>query len=452
MSLRHRLKAQSALPALVRNTAIQDVRFVGNAISLWPQDTGKMYVEKGYKLNDAVYSIVSTNADKASQVRLTHMRINPKQKSLLREYKQMLSGQVNNHVLKEAKKIFKAMAADQVPDSKLSKLLNRPNRHMTQGQWIEMLVLLRELQGEGNVWINRGLDGSVPQELMVIPKQHLILQGNMHDPWDILGYQFVCNGAMYNWQKQDVIMWKYQNPTDIDTTFEHLRGLAPLESARVLLQGLNEGDVTVASANASRGASGFAFNKTLTKPTTDQRDDMRRQFNDAINNDEMANKIGILSGEWGYYNIGQTMEELRTLEQYGLGFKRLCRVFRTPSGIFDEGTGTWDNQKQFYRRWIYSKIAPMVYGLRSLLNERLLPEFDLDPETNLIDCDVMTLPEMATDLKEQIDALSKADFLSKNEKRDAAGYEMLGPEYDIVPSDDIGSDLTNDLRELGDDV
>jgi HK97 family phage portal protein len=410
---------------------------VGDEIVLYPQDTGQRYLDKGYNLNDGVYSIVSKNAEKASQIRMYHSRIKKEERKTLHEYNQLSKGAINNKVLKELEVMRKAMVEDLIVDSPLTKLLNKPNRFQTQSEWLEQLFGLRELQGEGNIWFNR-LGGGKIQEMLVIPKSQLRLVGNLKDPWEVIAYEVMLNGRNYRWEKEDVVMWKYSNPREVDTSLEHLRGLAPLQSIMVLVQGLNEGDIRLATANKNAGASGLAYRTDMPqKPTVEQTTEMRRQFNESVNNSDMANKIAILGGEWGYFNIGKTMQELQLLEQYGIGFKRLCRVFKTPAGIFDEGNATWDNQKQFYRQWIYSKIAPNIYNLRGLLSEKLLPEFGLDPETNLIDCDVMSLPEMTQDLKEQAEGLKDVWGLTIDDRLKHFGYEPIGGpvgELRLVPT------------------
>jgi HK97 family phage portal protein len=433
MSIRQRLKEQKAMTTSYAVPATTPVNYIGNSLSIYPQDTGLKFYEKGYKLNDAIYSIVSTNADKGSQVRLYHAKVKTKERKTRQEWEALQKGAINDKVIKELARMEKAMMDELVVSSPLSELLNKPTRYQTQSEWIEMLILLRELQGEGNLWKSRGMDGGKPIELLTIPKPHLILKGNLSNPWDIAGWQFALNGSTYDWKREDVVMWKYNNPAPLSNTFEHMRGLAPLESAKVLMQGMNEADVSVASANNSRGAAGFAFAKNIPNPTIEQKTDMRRQFNEAINNEEMANKIAILAGEWGYYNIGQTLEELKLLDQYNIGFKRLCRIFRTPSQIFDEGNGTWDNQKQAFRRWIYAKIAPMMYGLRGVLNEALILDLGLDPERDLVNCDIMSLPEMSQDIAEQVTALKDASWLTDNEKRIETGYEPISdPSMDMT--------------------
>jgi HK97 family phage portal protein len=410
---------------------------IGNDITLYSQDDGQRYLSKGYNLNDAVYSIVSKNAEKAGQIRLYHSKVKKTERKTLHEYNELSKGAINNKILQELTIMKKAMVEDLIVDSPLTKLLNKPNRFQTQSEWIEQLFGLRELQGEGNVWFNR-LNGGKILEMMVIPRSQINLIGDRRDPWSILGYEFKLDGKNYRWEKEDVIMWKYFNPRNIDTNLEHLRGLAPLQSIMVLVQAMNEGDVRLATANKNAGASGLAYRTDLTQPpTAPQIEDMRNQFNSTINNSDMANKIAILGGTWGYLNIGKTMQELQLLEQYGISFKRLCRIFKTPPGIFSEGNDTFDNQKQYERHWIYSKIAPNIYNLRGMLSDRLLPEFGLDPETNLIDCDVMSLPEMTQDLAEMATGLKDIHGLTVDDRLKYFGFEPIGGpagELRLVPT------------------
>lgn len=435
---------------------------VGQEITVYPYDGGERYVDKGYKRNDAVYSIVSKNVDECAQCRLTHIKIKREQQKTAQEYLELKKGPMNEKVVKELGKMRKSMIENYVVDSKLSKLLNKPNRYQTQSEWIADLVGLRELQGEGNFWLNIPEGGKVPTELLNIPKPQLNLVGNGRDPWQVLYYEFVLSGNSYKWERDRVVMWKYNNPSPVDAlTLEHMRGLAPLHAGIVLTQAMNEGDLRVATSNKNGGAAGLAYREDIQNLPDDvaKKAEIRRQFNNAVNSNEMANKIAMFGGKWGYFNFAVSVKDQQLLEQYNIGFKRLCRIFKTPAQIFDEGNGTWDNQKQAYRHWIYSKIGPLMNGLTGVLNEALLTRFDLDPERNIIDADIMSLPSMATDVKEQADAI-KGLPLSPNKILEYLGLEpSADPNMDkiympsnLVPLDqlnaDIGGSLEDDMKLL----
>jgi HK97 family phage portal protein len=429
----------STLPIPMR----QEYLRLGSDIVLYPQDNGERYLTKGLNLNDAVSTIVGKNQRKAGQVRLTHTKVKATEKKTLQDYLYLSNSKVfTREIVQEMRVMRKALVEDLIVDSPLTKLLNKPNRWQTQSEWIELMFALRELQGEGNLWLNRGPARGKILEMMVIPKPHLNLIGDNKDPWNIIAYEFNLNGKMYRWEKEDVLMWKYTNPRAIDMSLEHLRGRAPLYALMVLLQGMNEGDERVAISNKHGGASGLAYRKDNPwgkgGPAVDQTLDMRKQFNAAINNEEMANKIAILGGEWGYIEFGRTMAELKILEQYGLSFQRVANAFETPHQLFGFGNDTYENQKQYGRNWIYNKIAPNMYQFRSLLSDRLLPEFNLDPETNLIDCDVLSLPEMSQDMAELAAGVKDVWGMSINDRLKYFGMEPVEDEavgnLRLVPS------------------
>ncbi len=413
----------STLPIPIR----QEYMRLGDDIILYPQDSGERYLTKGFNLNDAVSTIVGKNQRKAGQVRLTHTKVKATEKKTLQEYLELSrKKEFSAEQVREMRIMRKALVEDLIVDSPLTRLLNKPNRWQTQSEWIELMFGLRELQGEGNLWLNRGPANGKILEMMVIPKPHLNLIGDNKDPWNIVAYEFNLNGKMYRWEKENVLMWKYTNPRSIDMSLEHLRGRAPLYALMVLIQGMNEGDVRIATSNKHGGASGLAYRTDLLKePTLEQRNDMRNKFNATINNDEMANKIAILGGQWGYIEFGKTMAELKILEQYGLSFQRVANAFETPHQLFGFGNDTYENQKQYGRNWIYNKIAPNMYNLRGLLSDRLLPEFNLDPETNLIDCDVLSLPEMSQDMAELAAGIKDVWGMSINDRLKYFGMEPL---------------------------
>jgi hypothetical protein len=86
----------------------------------------------------------------------------------------------------------------------------------------------------------------------------------------------------------------------------------------------------------------------------------------------------------------------------------------------------------------------------------MLKEFNLSPETDLIDCDIMSLPELSDDLAEQVAAFKDADWLSDNEKRSGTGYEEKDSEVmNLTPKEiaenrqkRMGESLDREMQEL----
>lgn len=446
------LPARRQLPSLLPS----EIRMIGNEITIYPEDGGERYIDRGYKQNDGVYSIVSRNAEKCSQIRLYHTAIKRNEQKTAQEYLSLTKGAWNEHTVKELAKMRKAMTDTLVVDSPLQKLLNKPNRNQVQSEWIEDIVGLRELQGEGNIWLNIREGEKKPIELLNIPKPQLILVGDSRDPWNILAYEFLLSGNSYRWTPDRVVMWKYASKARVDSlTLAHLRGMAPLEAGIMLVQAMNEADLRIATSNKNGGAMGLAYRQDVANLPTDpaQKAELRAQFNNVVNSNDMASKVAMMGGNWGYLNFATSAKDQMLLEQYGIGFKRLCRIFKTPAGIFDEGNATYDNQKQFNRQWIYSKVAPTLVGLRDKLQDALLPRFELDPERHIIDFTVDNLPELSEDLKDKVAALKDADWLTDNEKRTECGFEaknnqvlnLTQREYENYG---ISGSLDSEMRQL----
>lgn len=451
-------------PPLTRN--------VGQSLELYPQDNGERYISKGYILNDAVYSIVSKCAKKLGQVPFHHVKIRKNERKTWQEYLTLTKNGIGPAHLKELKHMRTKAIDENIVDSKLSRKLAKPNRYQSGSQFIEQLYGFKLLHGEGNIHINRGLDGQGQLlnkgpflEMLIIPKPFLLIVGNNNDPWEIERFIFNVNkGERVPWDKRNVIMWKFPNYRFDALTKEHLRGQAPLEAGIVLLQAMNEGTKRTAAMNSSGGANGLLFNKGVTQmPDPAKAAEHRRQINATVNSTDMAGKIATLyGGDWQYIQFGLNADQLKLIEQYNLDFTRLCNIFDVPPGLFAKDQ-TYENQRESKRSFIYENIAVAAYGLRDELNSRLIEDFDLDRDTDFIDCDIMALPELSTDLKEQVTALKDAYWLSVDQKLTASGYEPIGGaegEVRLVPTglqslkdavSGVGGDLDNEMNLLNEE-
>jgi hypothetical protein len=150
----------------------------------------------------------------------------------------------------------------------------------------------------------------------------------------------------------------------------------------------------------------------------------RKQFNALVNDADLAGSVGLMFGNLDYIQFGLDAGQLKLLEQSDVQFKGLCNIFDVPWQLFGNAD-SYENRKQYKRDFIYDNIAVACYGLRDELNAKLIPEFNLDRDRDVIDCDCMALPELIEDMKTQIDTLQRADFLTLNEKREYTGYDRL---------------------------
>lgn len=345
-----------------------------------------------------------------------------------------------------------------VIDSKLSKFLMKPNRNQSRAKFLEQLYGFKLLTGEGNFWLSRGKDennnqitNKEPLELLIIPKSQLNLVTGS-DLWDISAYEIVLNGQKVPTPKDNMTMWAFPSYEPVSNTMEHLRGFSPLTAGLLALQADNEAAERLVKMNNNQGAAGLLYRKNATQtPTPEQALAIRHQVNGTINQRDAAGAIATMAGEWGYIQFGLDAQQLKLLEQTDITMTTLCNIFDVPPGLFAKDQ-TYENKKEDKRNFVFDNIGPAAGSLRDELNAKLIPAFGLDMEKDVLDFGILDLPEMAIDLQKQAAALKQMDWISKNEKRIASGFERVEkPELDEIPTDDMGGSLDNEMNLLNEE-
>jgi HK97 family phage portal protein len=337
---------------------------------------------------------------------------------------------LDTKTLIEARKM-RTKAIEQIKvDSELQKFLNKPNRYQSGAMFREQLYGFKLLTGEGNAWFTRLDKGKRPEEMLIIPKSNIALVKGI-DAWDIMGYEILFGVNRTKASKEDVVMWKFPNYEFSESDLRHLRGQSPLDAGLLQIQASNEADERRVAMNKNQGVAGLVFNESDTSPkdwsnqsTINQAMFQRKQVNSIVNDKELAGSIAVMMGKWGYHQFGLDAGQLKLLEQTDITMEALCNIFDVPPGMFTKNQ-TWENRKEQKREFIYDNIAVAAYGLRDEWNAKLVPEFNLDRERDVIDCDILSLPELAEDLKTQAEAVGKLWQLTPNEVREYIGYDKL---------------------------
>lgn len=421
----------------IQNALIQ----LNQGITIYPYGDDLTFIEKGYQKNWAVYVVVHKIVKKFGQVPFYHYKIKTSErKAYFEEYIPLTKNSLHDIKARlEMRKIL-TKSVDQVAvTSPLSQFLNKPNRNQTGSRFRGNLMGHKLLTGEGNTWLSRPKDENgnpdmrqKPSEMFVIPKANLALVKGS-DPWAIAKYKLIISGGEVEQDKDNIMMW-IEDTYGLDPiTLRHLRGQAPLDAWLLGMQATNEGVERMASMNKNQGVSGFAWNKADSRAwTVEQAMFNRRQFNSIVNDKDLAGTIAYFSGDWGFQQIGLDARALQLLEQQDKALDITCMIFDIPVGMFRHGT-TYENKPAEKKDFIYDCIAPAAYELRDQWNEKLIPQFNLDRERDVIDCDILSLPDLAEDLKTQVDTLKSAWWLTPNEIRDQTGFDrMTDPNMDKI--------------------
>jgi len=455
-NLYQRLKA-ALFPTVVDPLPRTGTVGFNNGVTIYPYSNDLTYINKGYNKNAWVYSIVSKCAKKFSQIPWYHYKIKTSErKTWFEEYIPLTKERLSDpKAMIEARKM-RTKSVDQVAvDSPVSKLLKKANRNQSGASFMEQLYGFKLLTGEGNIWLPKG-DGDRPTEMIIIPKSNLgVVKGE--NIWDISQYRLLFSARSVPVPKENIIMWKFANYCQPDELLNHLRGQSPLDAGLLLLQSSNEGAERLIAMNKNQGAAGLVFDKSVRDyPTAAQATTMRQQFNLIVNDSDLAGQIAYLTGDLNYFQFGLDAGQLKLLEQSDVQFKGLCNIYDVPWQLFGNAD-SYENRKQYKRDFVYDNIAVAAYGLRDELNARLIKEFSLDRERDVIDCDVMALPELAEDLKTQAETLAKLWQLTPNQVLEYIGYDRsTDPLMDkiyvpagLIPLEQLNADMGGGLhREI----
>jgi HK97 family phage portal protein len=448
----------------------QQLARINEGVTIYPYGKDVTCIEEGYKKNWAVYVVIKKLVKTFSQIAWYHYKVKTNERKtwfdeyipLTKSFAHISDSKARIEMLKMRKKSVEQTATT----SPLSKFLAQPNRNQSGAKFRGNLLGHKLLTGEGNTWLARQKDAEgnsdmskPPSEMFVIPKANLaIVKGT--DPWDIEQYKIVFGGSQIPQDPKNIIMWIEEGYNFDPVTLQHLRGQAPLDAYILGMQASNEAAERLVNMNHNQGASGFAWNKADTRVWDEKQARFNRaQFNSIINDNELAGTIAVLTGDWGFQQIGLDARALQLLEQQDKALDIVSMMFDVPVGIFKHGT-TYENKPQEGKDFIYNSIAPHAYELREEWNSKLLPEFGLDRERDVVDCDLLSLPQLVEDLKTQVEALGRIWQFTPNQVLEYLGYDpSLDPNMEkvyipanLVPLDQVndpmGGDLSNEVNLL----
>lgn len=449
------------LPTVVNPVQQQIMQSLGfnSGVTIYPYGKDETFINKGYNKNAWVYSIVSKCAKKFSQVPWYHYKIKTSERKTYADYVQLTKDALPDIKARiEARKMLKKSVEQVAVTSPLQDLINKPNRTQSRAMFMENLYGYKLLTGEGNTWMPRMNESDKPTEMVIIPKNLVgLVKGS--SPWDIGEYKLLFTTPISQ-PKENLITWRFASYNFDAVNLTHLRGQSPLDAGLLTMQSSNEGMERLIAMNKNQGVAGAVFDKGKREyPSPQQAQFIRSQFNEIINDEDLAGQIAWLTGDLGYIQFGLDAGQLKLLEQSDVQFKGLCNIFDIPWQLFGNAD-SYENRKQYKRDFVYDNIAPAAYSLRDELNAKLIPEFGLDRDRDVIDCDILSLPELSEDLKTQAETLAKLWQLTPNQVLEYIGYDKsTDPNMDkiYIPSgyqtlDDVnmpvGGDLSGEVNLL----
>lgn len=377
-------------------------------------------IDRGFKSNAAVYSIVKKAAKKFGSI---PRYVEPK-------------GQ-------------EGKSESEIIDGPLMKLLNQPNNYQGQDAFFSVVYASFKVFGESFIWLNRGNTDDVVGdiltpiednaqatkpvlEMFVIPANKIVIIPDPDDPFGVMGY-FLQERPEIRFRKVDIIHWKDIN-LDFDLTSRpQLRGYSALVAGiKVLTQNNAATDAAVRMYQNS-GSKGAMVNK-LGGQNPMQQSQVQKVMDEKVNNLDVHGAVSAFQGDWSYLNFGLTSVDMELLKGKAMSMQELCFLLGMPYEFFDSQV-TYANKSEAQKGWVINEIMPDAKQLDGEMSRVLLLAFNM-AKTATICSDFDDLPELQEDKAKQIEWLMKGPY-SVDEIREATGYEPIGGdegEVVLIPS------------------
>ena len=422
---------------------------------VWNPENDDTYIDEGYRKNATIYSLINIITKAASTIPIcVYEKVND---SELKRYKAMSSGTVDGSILHKAN-LIKKQALVQLEDTDLHRLLERPNPAQSYSTFISELIAFGKLTGNRYIYgigPDTGNNVGKFQELYVMPSQVMeIISGGMFDP--VKEYRVEYNGA-YSIPAEQICHIKDFNPY-YDGTGSHLYGQSPLKAGLRSLTTNNEAVQTGVKYLQNQTARGILMSDEgdLNEVQAQQLKDKFKQNFQGSNN---AGDVIITPKKLSWVNFGLNAADISLLEQYNASIKDLCNIYSVPSVLLNnDKASTYNNVKEAKKALYQNCVIPELIKVRDELNRWLTPKYG---EKLYIDFDFSVIPELQEEMDKVVDQMSKAWWISPNEKRESMSYaqeenESLNDFYipaNLIPmsNNDIDIPLPQPIEEDGEE-
>ena len=302
-------------------------------------------------------------------------------------------------------------------------LLQRPNEYSSRSRFVQEVVSYLLLSGNSYVLRVGGSAGTAPRFLYTLRPDRMRVKP---DPKNLVGaYIYDVGGQQRTFPVEEILHMTEFHPTD------DFYGLSRLEVAAK----------SIDIANLSKEWNANLLHRDMRIPgalkvdgqlTDDQRKVLKSDL-EKYQGAENAGKIPIFEGGTGgmeWTPMAITPKEMDWLESGKFNLRELCAIFDYPSQLMgDTEATTYANMKEARAAFYMEAVLPMMDLLKDEFNNWLAPLFG---GNITLEYDRDSIEAIQEDRAQKYAYLAQADWLTVNEKREATGYDDVGPDGDVI--------------------
>ena len=383
------------------------------------------YLDKGYKINPIIFSIVDQMCNKSKAVPYYIKKVkDQKAYGKIKAIEKATNGNYNIKQLRDLSDYQTKAYVDIEQDFPLAE----PNPNQTWADIIALYVLFFEMTGNFYLYKLSPIDGNnagIPIAVYVLPshKIEIVLKkgadiNGLDNPIDY--YKMTEGDQSIRFEVDDVIHIKTAN-YDINTQGSHLYGMSKMSALLKNLESSNDGLDNNIKTLKNNGSFGVLSAKQGNF-TEEQAVAIKQKFRDMDEAKGRLSKLTAVSVPVEFTRISLTTQELQPFEYLKYDQQQICNVFGWSNLLLNsDGNMTYNNIKEERKRVVTDNIQPRLELFGDMMTKGLITKFK-GYEDSVWEFDITELPEMQADYKEMVEWMQKA-YLSPNEIRSALKWE-----------------------------
>lgn len=411
---------------------------------IWVQmtdDTSK-YIDLVYKGNVYAHAIISHIIDKASDAPGEVFRISDSRKA--KAYHAMRRGSYTKETLHKSMTL-KAQAFDEIDGHPFMELMEKPNSLMSGKQFRRELMGYERITGNSYMYAATtgiGSRGSIPQELWVIPSPCVeIVRGDRINP--VKGYKisYFVEDVI---PAEKIMHMKTFNPVANPSNSNWLYGMAPALAGRRTLGEFEASETAQGTLFKNMGPGGILSGDEKGSITEAQGVQIQDKFTQRHTGLVNGGGIVVTPARVSWQEIGMSPVDLNLIEAKDDLLQEICAIYGYPKERIT-GSQNTASQGTADKQVITSCVMPLLRDFDDCITAFIRKAYNDDSLVYI--SDTQYFPELQEDRKGLSEWLSRAWWITVNEKRRAMDYDEV-PDGDVmlVPSglvklDDVIADV-----------
>lgn len=426
-------------------------QFTASTLVVWYDANQQTFIDKGYKGNALVYSIIRKIAEKGKQCP-TYVY---KETEVSKRFR---SGKYSTKELNRVQSIAirKKELVDVVYTDPVSQLIKNPNPMQTWAEFLDNMLTWYNTSGEIFVYgfqPTEGINKGKIQEMYVMPSNYVeIVAGNLFEP--VRGYKLIIGDQNIEIPADQVLHIKTTNLT-WDLNGAQLRGMPPLLAGLTTLQANNEATEAKQKTFQNGGAKGI-ISPNITNPefwpSPEQRAKMDERIDERINGNKNINKIVASSIPLKYDAIGLSPVAMDIINSQNMDLQTLCGLWGVNPVLFSSNA-TYANLEHAQKSLVTDVLMPQLQMIEEKMTEFIARSYGMQ---YVIDFDISSYSELQPDVKVILDTYGKSPYFTGNEVRSLLNWHASeDPAMDIhwipsglVPSEEALGNLPADFVDF----